>query len=151
MFLIPGKWPGKNDWNNGTAREKVVKLWRGKKWEPCSHEILIYRVCINYWQIPKREKQCSIVSLSYMYMNCVDQRMSTYRKAWYVMKCSKRILVYYSVPTRTGKLGKWEGIFQSAQKSGNFEQTGKVLENHTKYWKSQENFRQMLFIIFSAI
>ena len=29
-------------------------------------------------------------------------------------------------------LGKWEGIFQS----GNFEQTGKVRENHTKYWKS---------------
>ena len=30
-------------------------------------------------------------------------------------------------------LKKWEGIFQS----GNFAHTGKVRENHTKYWKSQ--------------
>ena len=30
-------------------------------------------------------------------------------------------------------LEKWEGIFQS----GNFEQTGKVGENHTKYWKTR--------------
>ena len=30
-------------------------------------------------------------------------------------------------------LEKWEGIFQSE----NFEQTGKVRENHTKYWKTQ--------------
>ena len=29
-------------------------------------------------------------------------------------------------------LEKWEGIFQS----GNFEQTGKVGENLTKYWKT---------------
>ena len=29
-------------------------------------------------------------------------------------------------------LGKWEGIFQS----GNFQQIGKVRENHTKYWRS---------------
>ena len=33
------------------------------------------------------------------------------------------------VPTRTGKPVR--------EKSGNFEQTGKVLENHTKYWKTQ--------------
>ena len=31
-------------------------------------------------------------------------------------------------------LEKWQGIFQS----GKFEQTGKVGENHTKYWKSSE-------------
>ena len=31
------------------------------------------------------------------------------------------------------RLEKWECIFQS----GNFEQTGKVRENHTKYWKIQ--------------
>ena len=30
-------------------------------------------------------------------------------------------------------LEKWEGIFQS----GNFELTGKVRENQTKYWKTQ--------------
>ena len=32
-------------------------------------------------------------------------------------------------PTRTGKPGSLEGIFQS----GNFEQAGRVRENHTKY------------------
>ena len=31
-------------------------------------------------------------------------------------------------------LEKWEGIFQW----GNFEQTRKVRENHTKYWKNKE-------------
>ena len=35
---------------------------------------------------------------------------------------------------------KWEGIFQSTKKSGNFEQTGKVRENHTKYLKTQETW-----------
>ena len=48
-------------------------------------------------------------------------------------------------------LEKWGGIFQA----GNFEQTGKVRENRTKYWKSQgisdESFRALLFIIFSDI
>ena len=36
-------------------------------------------------------------------------------------------------PLRLENLEKWEGIFQS----GNLEQTGKVRENHTKYWKTQ--------------
>ena len=31
---------------------------------------------------------------------------------------------------------KWEA-FSSQGKSGNFKQTGKVRENHTKYWKTQ--------------
>ena len=41
------------------------------------------------------------------------------------------------VTPRTGKPGKWEGIFQSG-KSRNFDHTGKVRENHTKYWKTEE-------------
>ena len=36
-------------------------------------------------------------------------------------------------PLGLQNLEKWEGIFQS----GNFEQTGKVRENHTKYWRTQ--------------
>ena len=40
-------------------------------------------------------------------------------------------------------LEKWEGIFQS----GNFEQTGKVRENHTKYWKTQ-GIRDKYYLIF---
>ena len=39
----------------------------------------------------------------------------------------------YRVPTRTGKPGKMGRHFPVREKSGNFEQTGKVRENHTKY------------------
>ena len=35
-------------------------------------------------------------------------------------------------------LEKWERHFPVREKSGNFEQTGKVRENHTKYWKTEE-------------
>ena len=44
------------------------------------------------------------------------------------------------VPTRTGKpgkLGKMGRHFPVREKSGNFEQTGKVRENDTKYWKTE--------------
>ena len=43
----------------------------------------------------------------------------------------------YRVPTQTGKPGKMGRHFPVREKSGNFEQTGKVRENHTKYWKTQ--------------
>ena len=42
------------------------------------------------------------------------------------------------VPTRTGKPGKMGRHFPVREKIGNFEQTGKVRENHTKYWKLRE-------------
>ena len=42
---------------------------------------------------------------------------------------------------------KWESIFQS----GTSEQTGKVMENHAKYWKKSGNFRRTLFIILLVI
>ena len=45
----------------------------------------------------------------------------------------------YRVPTRTGKPGKMGRHFPVREKSGNFEQTGKVSENHTKYWKTEIN------------
>ena len=41
---------------------------------------------------------------------------------------------YFRVPTRTGKMGRH---FPVREKSGNFEQTGKVRENHTKNWKTE--------------
>ena len=44
---------------------------------------------------------------------------------------------YSRVPTRTGKPGKMGRHFPVREKSGNFEQTGKVRENHTKYWKTK--------------
>ena len=40
-------------------------------------------------------------------------------------------------PTRTGKPAKMGRHFPVREKSGNFEQTGKVRENHTNYWKNQ--------------
>ena len=41
------------------------------------------------------------------------------------------------VPTRTGKPGKMGRNFPVRENLGNSEQTGKVRENHTKYWKTQ--------------
>ena len=44
---------------------------------------------------------------------------------------------YNTVPTRTGKPGKMGRHFPVRERSGNIDQTGKVRENHTKYWKTQ--------------
>ena len=55
------------------------------------------------------------------------------------------------VPTRTGKPGKPGKMgrhFPVREKSGNFEQTGKVRENHTKYWKTQGISDKYYFFIF---
>ena len=51
-------------------------------------------------------------------------------------------------PSRTGKMGRH---FPVREKSRNFEQTGKVRESYTKYWKTLENFRQKSFVVFSDI
>ena len=59
------------------------------------------------------------------------------------------------VPTPTRKPGKMREHFSVREKTGNFEQTGKVREFCTKYWKkisSQNtgkigNFRQFLFLL----
>ena len=45
------------------------------------------------------------------------------------MKILNRLGEYTRFPLG---LENWEGIFQS----GNFEQAGKVEENHTKYWNT---------------
>ena len=57
------------------------------------------------------------------------------------------------VPTRTGKTGKPGKMgrhFPVREKSGNFEQTGKVRENHTKYWKI-EGISEKIICYFSMI
>ena len=58
------------------------------------------------------------------------------------------------VPTRTGQTGK-PGImgrhFPVREKSGNFEQTGIVRENHTKYWKIQGISDKYYLLFFSDI
>ena len=57
----------------------------------------------------------------------------------------------FRVPTRTGKPGKMGRHFPVREKSGNFEQTGKVRENHKKYWKTQgiwDKFYLIFLVIF---
>ena len=61
-----------------------------------------------------------------------------------------RILQIYEtrVPTcngKTGKPGKMGMHFPVREKSGNFEQTGKVRENHTKYWKTEGISEKIFF------
>ena len=48
------------------------------------------------------------------------------------------------VPTRTGKPGKMRKLFPVREKSGNFEQTGKVREFYPKYWKNEGNLPKIL-------
>ena len=54
-------------------------------------------------------------------------------------RCEATVVISRRVPTRTGKPGKMGRHFPVREKSGNFEQTGKVRENHTKYWKTEIN------------
>ena len=63
-----------------------------------------------------------------------------------MQSCSDR----HRVPTRTGKPGKMGRHFPVREKSGNFEQTGKVRENHTKYWKTEINWDKY-YLIFLVI
>ena len=57
----------------------------------------------------------------------------------------KTRMKYFRVSTRTGNMGRY---FAVVEKSWNFKQTGKVRENHTKYWKSQ-GISDTLFISFN--
>ena len=41
-------------------------------------------------------------------------------------------------------LEKWENIFQSGKKSGDFEKTGKVREFYSKYWKNVQILPQII-------
>ena len=60
----------------------------------------------------------------------------------------ERVSFHHRVPTRTGKMGRH---FPVREKSGNFEQTGKVRENHRKYWKTQGISDKYYFLFFSDI
>ena len=63
------------------------------------------------------------------------QEIFSFRKGGHkVFKYIKIFADLNRVPTRTGKMGRH---FPVREKSGNFEQAGKVGENHTKYWKTQ--------------
>ena len=60
------------------------------------------------------------------------------------------------VPTQTGKPGKMGRYFAVREKSGDFEQTGKVggkvREDHTKYWEVQgisDKYCLLFLVIFN--
>ena len=57
------------------------------------------------------------------------------------------------VPTQTGKPEKIGRYFPVREKSGNFEQTGKVRENHTKYWKTHiiSDKYYLLFLVIAKL
>ena len=55
------------------------------------------------------------------------------------------------VPTQTGKPGKMGRHFPVREKSGIFNQTGKVRENHTKYRNIQEFQTNIIRYFFSDI
>ena len=59
----------------------------------------------------------------------------------------QNVLKITRVPTRTGKPGKMGRHFPVREKSGNFEQTGKVRGNHTKYWKTQGISDKYYFLV----
>ena len=67
----------------------------------------------------------------------------------YFFKSQGHIWVRNIVPTQTGKVGKMGRHFPVREKSGNFEQTGKVRENDTKYWirKTQGNSDKCLLFL----
>ena len=56
----------------------------------------------------------------------------------------------FRFPTRTGKPGKMERHLPIREKSGHFEQIGKVGENHTKYWKIQ-GMSEKCYLLFLVI
>ena len=60
------------------------------------------------------------------------------------------LLLQDRIPTQTGKPGKMAKHFPVIEKSGDFEQTGKVRENHIKYLKTQE-FQTNIIIYFLVI
>ena len=67
-------------------------------------------------------------------------------------ECIVESFVYtHRVPTQTGKPGKVGRHFPVREKSGNFDQTGKVREELGKITQNtgnSGNFRQILFVIF---
>ena len=70
--------------------------------------------------------------------------------------CNTKIGIYNKsvlvrVPTRTGKPGKMGRHFPVREKSGNFEQTGKVRESHTKYWKTEGISEKNYLLFFNDI
>ena len=64
-----------------------------------------------------------------------------------VVNTFMKFQIYAGFPLGLKNLEKWEGIFQS----GNFEQTGKVRENHTKYWKTPGISDKYYLLFFSDI
>ena len=57
-------------------------------------------------------------------------------------QAEKVYIVCIRVPTQIGKPGKWEGNFPVREKSGNFEQTGRVREKSGKITQNTGKVRE---------
>ena len=87
--------------------------------DPVAHQVeVVVEVPTLITYIGVWEKQVVVICLHHL----TDEKVEAFSS-----------IILSGFPLRLEKLKKWEGIFQS----GNFEQTGEVQENHTKYWKNQ--------------
>ena len=68
-----------------------------------------------------------------------------------VLKKENNLIHLHRVPSQTRKPGKTVRHFPVREKSGNFEQSGKIMEqsgkNRIKYWKIQGISEKSLFVI----
>ena len=95
---------------------------------------------------------CSELRISLVKLNYLADKSAKYIKVLKEQLFTSRIKLI-RVPTRTGKPGKpgkMRRHFPVREKSGNFDQTGKVRENHTKYWKN-EKISDKYYLKFSVI
>ena len=90
--------------------------------------------CAHFEGAPPRDP--SGVSLWVIFKYCCKTSPKVFSYWAFAFPVEFVVLDHDRVPTRTGKMGRY---FPVREKSGNFEQTGKVRENHTKYWKTEIN------------
>ena len=86
--------------------------------------------------------------------DCLTQGHASHKRIRFVLKVGRvRAVgsVYSRVPTRTGKPGKpgkMGRLFPVREKSGNFEQTGKVREKSGKITQNTGKIREFEIILF---
>ena len=106
------------------------------------------------WMRPASLSSCYLCKFN-LFQSPQDQEINfRKRDKLYIKLCVSAHAANSRVPTRTGKPGKMGRHFPVREKSGNFEQTGKVRENHTKYWKILKfeiNVIWYFYIIFLVI
>ena len=110
-----------------------------------------------FWKMSRFRRNSMYLSCSDNFKTCfwiVESRLCLLAFVHENRRSLLSLLTFNRVPTRTGKPGKPGKMgrhFPVREKSGNFEQTGKVRENHRKYWKTQGISDKYYFLFFSDI